>query len=97
MKKNDIPTPDSNFEISTKVLHDESAFAESWEVWSYKGHNPFGLLDFIVGEHNQTFRVSIQGYTDPSVIYVTKAYSSRQQALREVGRILDRHLTKISY
>jgi len=82
----------AGFEQYDKVLHDEVAIVNTWNDWERKGHNPFAFVDFITTEDGM-FRVSIEAY-DLRTLYVTSKYSTREHALRALGRILDQGLAQ---
>lgn len=76
------------------IEYNEELLCHAWLVWVYKNHNPFAALDFIIGGNNETFRISLEDYYQDGLLYVTKKYTSREQALRSLGRILDKYQPK---
>ncbi|PTC01274.1 hypothetical protein C9975_03060 [Thalassospira xiamenensis] len=77
----------SGFDEYDKVIYDPEGIGTAWLILKDKNQNPFERMD-ITFRSDGMFRVSIEDYVE-NILYVTKPYSTREQAFRAFGRIID--------
>lgn len=69
-------------------------FAETWGIWSYKGHDPVSKLKLI--KTHEGYAVGLLDYITLTehITPSSQAFKSYEEAFADIGRALDKALCK---